>query len=95
MQQKFYQTPLHEGESLVVPQTVEPEPVPVHFSEQKNQKECQKVSFFNHETKKFFDRFCVDDVILIAVILLLLTDAETDMVLLVILAFLLLNGWEH
>ena len=95
MQRNFYQTPFEEGESLVIPQTVEPESVPVHLSDQESQTKSQKVAFFNPETKKFFGRFCVDDVILIAVIILLLSEAETDVVLLMILAFLLLNGWEH
>ncbi|MBE7043665.1 MAG: hypothetical protein E7399_09305 [Ruminococcaceae bacterium] len=95
MQRNFYQTTEDGGESVIVPQTIEPEPVPVTLGEQTaKRKEPTKVSFYNGETKKFFDRFCVDDVILIAVILLLITDAEVDVVLLVILGFLLLNGME-
>ncbi len=95
MQRNFYQAPPYQGDSVIVPQTIEPEPVPV--TEQKATKadsENCKISFYNSETRKFFDRFCIDDVILIAVIILLATDTQIDFVLLVILGFLLLNGME-
>lgn len=47
---------------------------------------------YNPQTKKFLNRFGVDDIILIAVIILFLTDSECDNVLLIILAFLFLIG---
>lgn len=107
MQRNFYQTPYYQpsqsGESVIVPQTIEPEPVPVTESElepeaphasTQHQPEPNKISFYNPETKRFFNRFCVDDVILIAIILLLITDSEIDIVMLVILGFLLLTGLE-
>ena len=47
---------------------------------------------YNPQTKKFLNRFGVDDSILIAVIILFLTDSECDNVLLIILAFLFLIG---
>lgn len=95
MQRNFYQAPQYQEDSVIVPQTIEPEPVPV--TEQGIREETSentKVSFYNPQTKKLFDRFCVDDVILIAVIILLATDTQIDFVLLVILGFLLLNGME-
>lgn len=98
MQRNFYQTPCSQGESVIVPQTIEPEPIPVTEREEHVQSKPPEtehaVMFYNPKTRKFFDRFCVDDVILIAVILLLVTDTEIDFLLLVILGFLLLNGAE-
>ena len=98
MQRNFYQAPVQQEECVIVPQTIEPEPIPVTEQTQKKLEPktegTNKVAFYNPETRKFFDRFCVDDVILIAVIILLATDAEIDIVLLIILGFLLLNGIE-
>ena len=95
MQRNFYQAPQYQGDSVIVPQTIEPESVPVTEREPKEEaSEHYKISFYNSETRKFFDRFCVDDVILIAVIILLATDTQIDFVLLIILGFLLLNGME-
>ncbi len=95
MQRNFYQAPERQGESVIVPQTIEPEPVPVTEQEiREGAYENTKVSFYNPQTKKLFDRFCLDDVILIAVIILLATDTQIDFVLLIILGFLLLNGME-
>ncbi len=103
MQRNFYQTPYYQpssgGESVIVPQTIEPEPVPVTEPEleapqRPERQEDHKVSFYNPETRKFFDRFGVDDIILIAVILLLATDSEIDPVTLCILGIVFLLGME-
>ena len=99
MQRNFYQTPYEPAvsgeESVIVPQTIEPEPVPVEPAVTEGEPGEARVSLYNPETKKFFDRFGVDDIILVAVILLLATDTETDPVILCILGvvfFLGLNG---
>lgn len=107
MQRNFYQMPYDHpssgGESVIVPQMIEPEPDRGEQAESEPEprvpqqpavQEGHKVSLYNPETRKFFDRFCVDDIILIAIILLLVTDSEVDLVTLCILGFIFLLGLE-
>lgn len=83
---------------VVVPETVIEEPAPPVSEEAPPPPYSQKPfisenQWYNPETKQFLNRFHLDDVILLAIILLLASDSECDPVLLIVLGFLLLSGF--